>query len=146
MSSKIAEVFRWNCWKMISKELKEGDMTLKKIMKSQGKMPLHLIKNPPITVLILMVCLFPSASFSKKKSDRTWIRANLVAMCASAKKPAPNFYRLVCEGPFFYRFIIIQKEPPFWKWWLTSRVYIYIHIWIYDCYKLVCIWLRASHA
>ena len=74
-----------------------------------------------------MVCLFPSASFSKKKSDRTWIRANLVAMCASAKKPAPNFYRLVYEGPFFYRFIIIQKEPPFWKWWLTSRVYMGQH-------------------
>ena len=36
----------------------------------------------------------------------------------------PPFYRLVSEPPFFIvRFIIFQKEPPFLKWWLTSRVF-----------------------
>ena len=37
--------------------------------------------------------------------------------------PTTIFYRLVSEPTFFIvRFIIFQKEPQFFKWWLTSRV------------------------
>ena len=36
--------------------------------------------------------------------------------------PTTIFYMLVPEPPsFIVRFIIFQKEPPFFKWWLTSR-------------------------
>ena len=39
------------------------------------------------------------------------------------KSLAAIFYRLVYEPPFFEEgFIIIQREPPCFKWWLTSRV------------------------
>ena len=43
--------------------------------------------------------------------------------------PTTIFYRLVSEPPFFIvRFIIFQKEPPFLKWWLTSRVCVFFHV------------------
>ena len=48
--------------------------------------------------------------------------------------PTTIFYRLLPEPPFFIvRFIIFQKEPPFFKWWLTSRVYIYTYFCCSKC-------------
>ena len=45
-------------------------------------------------------------------------------------------YRLVSEPPLFYHyfsrgFIIFQKELQFLRWWLTSREFMYIHIYLF---------------
>ena len=71
--------------------------------------------------------------WNDKTSTSSWRACRAVNMIYLPwKSLATIFYRLVYEFHHFYEeeVIISYKEPTFLNWWLTSREYIYIYVWL----------------